>query len=198
MALVRLEAPCPKPLGLAVERRATGAQSEDDPEIQGGGTRGRRGGTLSDQRARRPDRGPVKSGLSVFFLFQMMFPFKETKPANPMLHFFLYFQWTPQSVFVFRLLSLSLSSASVSVCVFCHRVCQLAKGSCKCKSQKQMPIQRPMQRQKVTGKRQMPRQHAKADTGTTFARRSSGLIDKGVFQSIWYTRRPNHNFVIGL
>ena len=55
-----------------------------------------------------------------------MFPFKETKPANPMLHFFLYFQWTPQSVFVFGLLSLSLSSASVSVCVFCLRVCQLA------------------------------------------------------------------------
>ena len=31
------------------------------------GARGRRGGTLSDQRARRPDRGPVKSGFWVFF-----------------------------------------------------------------------------------------------------------------------------------
>ena len=37
----------------------------------------------------------------------MVFPFKETKPENPMLHFFLYFQWTPQSVFVFGSLSLS-------------------------------------------------------------------------------------------
>ena len=62
MALVRLEAQCPKPLGLAVERRATDTQSEDNLE------EGERAGAEVVRSAIRGRGGPIEARLNLAFL----------------------------------------------------------------------------------------------------------------------------------
>ena len=61
MALVRLEAPCPKPLGLAVERRARDAQPEGNLE------EGERAVAEVVRSATRGRGGPIEARLNLVF-----------------------------------------------------------------------------------------------------------------------------------